>query len=682
MNPLRSLTYNTAHNSFPFSKITTAHIEEAIQLGITEEEQEIAAITANTAAPTFENTIIALTESGALLERATTVMYNLLSAHRNDELDELSEKMSPLLSAHSSNIMLNEALFARIKVVYEAECAKATPALDEEEMMLLRKTYEGFEKSGATLSPEKKERFRSLKAELSQLSLQFSQNNIKETNAFRLHLTKESQLSGLPESQKEQAAATAAEQGLEGWVFTLHAPSYVPFLQYADDRSLREELYRAYMSKCAKANEQNNFEICRNLVNLRLELAQLLGYDNYAAYVLKNRMAQHEANLRSLFDDLQQHYFPLAQKDLQAITALAREMRGDQDFVLQAWDLSYYAHKLQLRDYNLDSEMLRPYLELSQVTKGVFDLATRLYGISFVETTDVELYHPEVKTYEVLDKDGTFLALLYTDFFPRESKQNGAWMTSYREQYRDHQGNHRPHVSIVMNFSKPTPTKPALLTFSELQTFLHEFGHALHGIFANTRFAALSGTNVYWDFVELPSQFMENFALQSDFLKTFAHHYLTGETMPDELIARIHKSRNFNVGYACIRQLSLGLLDMAYYSRTQPLTTSLIDFEREVWQDLQLMPTVEGACMSVQFGHIMSGGYAAGYYSYKWSEVLDADAFEAFAKRGIFSTEMAQSFRQNILSRGGTAHPAELYQAFRGKEASIEALLKRDGIGS
>ena len=677
MNLLLQPTWQTPHNTFPFTEISIADIEEAIQEGIKSETIEVDNIANQSANPSFENTIVALSTTGKLLEHATTLMYNQLSACTSEELEALAERMSPLLSEHSSNIMLNEALFARVKYVYDEE--QSHPSLKGEDKMLLEKTYDGFERSGATLDAQKKERFRAIKAELSQTSLKFSQNNIKETNAFFLHITDQGQLKGLPQSQIEQAETAAQEKKLEGWVVTLHAPSFVPFMQYSEVRELREQLYRAYMTKCTKNNEHNNFEVCRKLVNLRMELAQLLGYPDYATYVLKNRMAQTPEKVYELLDNLKAHYLEAGKKDVAAVEQLAKELQGD-DFCLKPWDFAHYSHLLQLRDYNLDAEMLRPYLELSQVTSGVFRLATTLYGITFEENQTIPVYHPDVKAYEVRDVDGSFLAILYTDFFPRSSKQNGAWMTSYQEEYIDQEGEHRPHVSVTMNFTKPTKNTPSLLTFDELETFLHEFGHALHGIFAKTRYSSLSGTNVYWDFVELPSQFMENYASRPEFLHTFAKHYQTGEDMPQALIDRIHKAHNFNAAYACMRQVSFGILDMAYYTLKTPLSEDIREFEHKAWASVQLLPSLEEACMTVQFGHIMSGGYAAGYYSYKWAEVLDADAFSAFVERGLFSREVASDFRSTILSRGGTVHPQILYNKFRGKPATIDAMLVRDGL--
>ena len=660
MNPFFS-TYDLT----PFHLITNEHFEPAIRKGIAAQIAEIDAIVRNPEPPTFENTILALEESGELLDKVTTVMYNLLSANTNDELEALAQEMSPLLSEHSSNIMLNEALYLRVKAVMET----THDGLDEEERMLLEKTYEGFERAGANLTEEKKVRFREVKKQLSKLTLQFSQNNLKETNDFILHLTAEDDLAGLPESQREQAAIAARERQLDGWVFTLHAPSYVPFLQYSERQDLRKKMYEAYNTKCTHNNEHNNFEIVAQLVNLRRELAQLLGYATYAEYALKRRMAQEPAKVNDLLAQLIAAYKPKAIEEVADVFALSSDAP-------QPWDFAFYAHKLQKQRYDIDAEMLRPYFELSRVKQGVLGLATRLYGITFVENKDIPVYHEDVIAYDVFDADGSHLAVLYTDFHPRASKQGGAWMTSYREQSLGK----RPHVSIVMNFSKPTEDKPALLTHGELETFLHEFGHALHGIFANTRFRSLSGTNVYWDFVELPSQFMENYAVEKEFLRTFAFHYETGEPLPDQLVERIIASRNYNAAYACMRQVSFGLLDMAYYTLTEPFEADVREFERKAWQEAQMLPTFEPACMTVQFGHIMSGGYSAGYYSYKWAEVLDADAFAHFKQHGIFDNEVATSFRKNILERGGTQHPQQLYYNFRGQDATIDALLTRTGI--
>lgn len=675
-NPFFKQPYGTPHNTAPFDQIHIEDYEPAILEGIRQDNELIDKIANNPEEPTFENTIAYSTPDN-LLSRVTEVFFNLLSAETCDEMDELAQKMSPILSEHANNIMLNEKLFARVKYVYEHH-----RPLDTEEQMLLEKMYDGFIRSGANLNPDQKKRFREISKEMSRLTLQFSQNNLKETNNFSLHITNSEDLSGLPESAIEAAALAAKEKQVEGWIFTLHAPSITPFMTYADNRELRKKMYMARNTICTHDNEYNNMDIARQIINLRRERAQMLGYETYADFVLTKRMAENSTNVYRLLNELLEAYMPAARKEVEEIEALAKRTEGD-DFTIEPWDFAYYAHKLKLEKYNLDAEMLRPYFELSKVKSGIFGLATRLYGITFVENKDIPVYHPDVTAYEVFDKDGSYLAVLYTDFHPREGKQSGAWMTSYKDQWiSEEDGNSRPHVSVTMNFTKPTESKPALLTLSEVETFLHEFGHALHGIFANTRFESLSGTSVYWDFVELPSQIMENFAVEPDFLNTFARHYETGEPMPTELIERIIASRNFNIAYACIRQVSFGLLDMAYYTLKEEFHDDIMQFEREAWKKAQLFPQIDGTCMTVQFGHIMSGGYAAGYYSYKWAEVLDADAFSVFQKNGIFSQEVAQSFRDNILSKGGTEHPMTLYKRFRGQEPSIDALLTRNGITS
>ena len=668
MNP-----FYTTYTYIPFDQIKEADYEPAMLKGIEEEDQEIDRIVNNPDAPTFENTIEAMERSGQLLEKVTTVFFNLLSAETTDFLDELAQKMSPILSEHSNNIMLNEGLFKRVKMVYDDHASDQFARLNPEQKMLLTNTYEGFMRHGALLSDEQKEQLRRISAELGVLSLQFSQNKLKDTNDFVLHLTDDTDLEGLPDSAIDLARQTAKEQNMEGYVFTLQAPSYTPFLTYSARRELREKMYKAYNTLCTHANENNNVAIVGKIVNLHREMAQLLGYDTYADYALTRRMAEKKENVYQLLNQLIEAYMPTAKEEVEAI----RQLYPD----LQPWDFSYYANKLKEQRFNINSEMLRPYFELSNVKKGVFGLASRLYGITFSPNTAVPVYHPDVEVFDVKDKDGTFLALLYCDFHPRASKKSGAWMTSFKEQWTEPDGtNSRPQVSIVMNLSKATENKPALLTLSEVETFLHEFGHALHGIFANTTYRSLSGTNVYWDFVELPSQFMENYSIEPDFLNTFATHYETGEPIPQELIDRIIASRTFNVAYACMRQVSFGLLDMAFYTLKDAFNNDLFAFEREAWHRAQVLPEVEGTCMTTQFSHIMAGGYSAGYYSYKWAEVLDADAFSLFQEHGIFDAKTAQSFRDNILSKGGTEHPMTLYKRFRGQAPTIDALLHRNGI--
>ena len=711
-NPFFNKNYHTPHNTAPFDRILLEDYEPAILEGIRQDDAFIQRIIDNPEPPTFDNTI-AITTPDDMLERVTKVFFNLLSAETNDEMDELAQKMSPILTEHANNIIFNKRYFERVKAVWDQyhqpspltpQPSTLTPQpsplnpqpsplnptsprpLTPEEQMLLEKAYDGFIRAGAALDDAGQTRLREINNQMSLLTLQFSQNRLKATNAYQLHITDEADLSGLPDSAREAAALAAKEQGKEGWLFTLQAPSYGPFITYADNRELRRQMYMAKNTICVQGTPFDNETLVAQIVNLRQERAKLLGYKTYADYVLKERMAETADNVYHLLDQLLEAYMPTAHKEVQEIEEMAHRLEGE-DFVLQPWDFSYYGHKLKKERYDIDAEMLRPYLQLARVKEGVFGLATRLYGITFRENKDIPVYHPDVQAYEILDQDGSFLAVLYTDFYPRKGKQAGAWMTSFKEQWigpsdedPKRMENSRPHVSLVMNFTKPTETKPALLTLGEVETFLHEFGHALHGIFANTRFASLSGTSVYWDFVELPSQLMENFAVEPDFLNTFAAHYETGEPIPAALIQRIIDSRNFQVAYACIRQVSFGLLDMAYYTLTEPFSADVKAFESKAWERAQLLKEIPGTCMTVQFGHIMSGGYAAGYYSYKWAEVLDADAFAVFKEHGIFDRETAQRFRDCILSRGGTEHPMTLYKRFRGSEPTIDALLKRNGI--
>ena len=674
-------SYNTPHDTAPFDRIRMEDYEEAMLEGIRREDEQIEKIINNPEKPTFDNTIISVDDEkdkdgyNDLLSRVSTVFFNLLSAETNDDMDALAQKMSPILTKHSNDIRLNEKLFERIKYVHQHH-----RKLTAEEKMLLDNCYDGFVRSGALLDAAGKERLRQLTEEASVLGLQFSQNLLKENKAFTLHITDEAQLDGLPDTAREAAALAAKEAEKEGWVFTLDFPSYSPFMTYSTQRELRKELYMAKNTECIHDNDANNLEICKRLVNLRRELAQLLGHKTYADYVLKHRMAGNVRNVYKLLNDLIKAYKPTAIKEYEAIEKMARKLEG-KDFKLEPWDIGFYAHKLKLEKYNIDAEMLRPYFELSKVIDGVFGLANRLYGITFKENKDIPVYHPDVKAYEVFDEDGSFLAVFYADFHPRKGKQGGAWMTEYQGQWITKEGeNVRPHVSVVMNLTKPTEEKPALLTLGEVETFLHEFGHSLHGMFANTRFESLSGTNVWWDFVELPSQFMENFAIEKEFLRTFAFHYQTGEPLPDELIKRIVKSRNFNVAYACLRQVSFGLLDMAYYTKKDEFKDDIIPFEKKAWEKAMITSQLPDTCMTVQFSHIMAGGYAAGYYSYKWAEVLEADAFSVFKKHGIFDKKTASSFRENILSKGGTENPMTLYKRFKGGEPTIDALLKRNGI--
>lgn len=675
------LPYDTPHYTVPFNRITLADYEEAMMEGIRREDEQIEKIINNPDEPTFENTIIPEDEVKGrkhyydLLSRVESVFFNMLSAETNDEMDALAQKMSPILTKHGNDVSLNPKIFERVKYVYEHH-GELTP----EENCLLEKSYEGFVRSGALLDEAGKDRLRKLTEEASMLSLQFSQNVLKENKAYTLHITDEQQLDGLPNTAREAAHEAAKEHGLKGWVFTLDAPSYGPFMMYSTQRELRKELYMARNTLCIKDNDTNNLELCKRLINLRREMAQLLGYDTFADYVMKHRMATKVENVYKLLNDLIEAYKPKAIEEREEVEALAKEEEGA-TFKMEPWDLAYYSQLLKKKKYDLDPEMLRPYLELGNVIKGVFGLATRLYGITFKENKDIPVYHPDVKPYEVYDKDGSYLAVLYVDFHPRKGKRDGAWMTEFQGQWIERDGtNVRPHASLVMNFSKPIEDKPALLRLGEVETFLHEFGHSLHGIFANTRFESLSGTNVWWDFVELPSQFMENFAVEKEFLRTFAFHYQTGEPMPDELIEKVIASRNYGAATACLRQVSFGLLDMAYYTHKEEFTEDIISFEKKAWAPAIIDEQRMDTCMTVQFSHIMAGGYAAGYYSYKWAEVLDADAFSVFKKEGIFNQATAQRFRDNILSRGGTEHPMTLYKRFRGQEPTIDALKERDGL--
>ena len=676
--------YGTLHDTVPFNRIRLEDYEEAFMEGIRRDNEYLEKTIHNPEKPTFDNTILNPFDEGNgyydLLDRVSTVFFNLLSADTNDEMDALAQKMQPILTQHANDMRLNPQLFERIRQVH-LHHRRLTP----EEQMLLDNCYEGFVRSGALLDEAGKEKLRELTEEASMLSLQFSQNLLKENKAFTLEITDEAQLDGLPETAREAAALAWKEaksqesktNSQKGWLFTLDMPSYSPFMTYSTQRELRKQMYMARNTVCTHDNSENNLEICKRLINLRREIAQLLGFKTYADYVLKHRMASNVRNVYRLLDDLIDAYKPTAIKEREELKKIAKK---EVDKILP-WDAGFYSHQLQMKRYNLDAEMLRPYFELSKVIEGVFGLANKLYGITFKENKDIPVYHPDVKAYEVFDKDGSYLAVFYADFHPRKGKQSGAWMTEYQGQWITKKGeNIRPHVSVVMNLTKPTDEKPALLTLGEVETFLHEFGHSLHGMFANTRFESLSGTNVWWDFVELPSQFMENFSIEKDFLRTFAFHYQTGEPLPDELIRRIVKSRNFMVATACLRQVSFGLLDMAYYTKKDTFEDDIIPFEKKAWKKAILGEQLPDTCMTVQFSHIMAGGYAAGYYSYKWAEVLEADAFSVFKRHGIFDPKTAQSFRDNILSKGGTEHPMTLYKRFRGGEPTIDALLKRNGI--
>lgn len=667
---------DTPHQTFPFDRLMNEHYEPAFQKGMEIHNAEVDAIINNQAPADFRNTIEALEQSGELLNNVSQVFFALESAESNDEMMEISQRLSPLLSEHSNNISLNQQLFERVRAVYNK---RDSLHLNLEESKLLQDTYDGFVRRGANLNPEEKEKFRKLSSELSLISLTFGQNILKETNLFEMQLTEKKQLAGLPEDVIAAAAMEAKEKGKNGWIFTLSYPSYLPFMKYSEVRELREQLYRAYNSRCAHGGEFDNRENMKRIAALRTEIAQLLGYTNYADYVLTRRMAEDTGKVFQLLDQLCEAYKPTAVQEVKDVQDYAIASEG-KNITLMPWDWSFYSEKLKKSKYDLDDELLRPYFELSKVKQGVFDLATSLYGITFQRNEKIPVYHPDVEAYDVLDKDGTFLAVLYTDFHPRKGKQNGAWMTSFRDQYRRNGVDIRPHVTIVMNFTKPTADKPSLITFDEFQTLLHEFGHALHGMFASGNYASLSGTNVYRDFVELPSQLMENFSTEKEYLDKFAQHYLTGEKIPAEYIKRIKDAAHYNAAYTCLRQLSFGYMDMAWHTLDKPYDGDVIAFERKATNKVKLLPDVDGTMFGSSFSHVFAGGYAAGYYSYKWAEVLDADAFSLFKSKGIFDRGTAEAFRREVLSKGGVEHPMTLYKRFKGEEPTIKALLLRDNI--
>lgn len=670
MNPLLQ-SYNTA----PFSKIENKHFLPAITKLIEETKAEIDAITSNSDAPTFENTIEALEFSGEKLDRATSIFFNLNSAETNDEIQKLAQEISPMLTEFGNDMLLNEALFERVKAVYNQ---KDTLDLNEEQQMLLDKKYKGFSRNGANLSEEKKKKLRKIDTELSKLKLTFGENVLAETNKFELHITDEKDLSGLPEGVIEAASQTAEEKGKEGWVFTLDYPSYVPFLTYADNRELRKKMAIAFGAKGFNNDEFDNQKNVLQIAQLRHKRANLLGYKSHAHFVLEERMAETPEKVKSFLNELLEKAKPAATKEFEELTAFAKELDGIDH--LEKWDGAYYSEKLKQKLFNLDDEKLKPYFELKNVINGVFTVAQKLYGLHFKEVQNIDKYHPEVKTYEVKDDEGELVALFYADFHPRAGKRNGAWMTSYKPQQTKNGTNDRPHVSNVCNFTKPTASKPSLLTFNEVTTLFHEFGHALHGMLANTQYPSLSGTSVYWDFVELPSQILENWCYEKETLELFATHYKTGEVIPMEYVEKIKESATFLEGMATLRQLSFGMLDMAWHSQDPSGINEVKAFEVAAFEDTQLYPDVKENCMSTSFSHIFQGGYSAGYYSYKWAEVLDADAFAYFQQEGIFSKKVADKFKNFVLSQGGTMDPMELYIKFRGQKPDPEALLKRAGL--
>ncbi|MDU1892377.1 MAG: M3 family metallopeptidase [Dysgonomonas sp.] len=674
-NPFFS-TYKTPYGTPPFDKIKNAHYEPAVDKGIKEHITEVDKIVKNKAVPTFDNTILPLEESGRLLSKVTPVFFNLLSAESDDEMLEIAQRIQPKLSAHSNEINLNEGLFQKVKAVYDK---RFESGLNPEQIRLVEKTYRGFENSGATLVGADRDKYKELSQKLSGLTLTFGQNALKEGNKFEMLLTNEDDLAGLPQMARDAAVAKAKSKGKEGYMFDLSAPSYIAFMKYSSRRDLREKLYMAYNTKCVAGGEFDNQQIVRDIAQTRMQIANLLGYPDYATYVLRNKMAKDKEHVYGLLNDLLNAYATAAREDVKLVEGFAVGMEG-KAIDLMPWDWSYYSEKLKDAKYSVSDEMVRPYFELENVKKGVFGLATDLYGITFKKNTKIPVYHPEVEAFDVLDEKGNFLSVLFTDFHPREGKRQGAWMTDFKGQYIEKGKDSRPHIAIVMNFTRPTETEPALLTFDEVETFLHEFGHALHGMLTKCTYESLSGTNVLHDFVELPSQIMENWLTEKEYLDKFAVHYKTGEKIPAELVQKLVDAANYNAGYLCYRQLSFGLLDMAWHTLNQSYTGDVISFERKAMQKAALLPTVEGTSMSTSFSHIFSGGYAAGYYGYKWAEVLDADAFSLFKETGIFNKETAQSFRENVLEKGNTEEPMSLYVKFRGQEPTVDALLKRNGI--
>ena len=671
-----SRPFKTRGGAIPFDRITTADYEPAIRQGIQEHKAQVEAIVNSCNEATFENTIIALERAGQTLNRVLGVFYPMLSCHADDALHEVSNRMAPVLSEHFNSITLNERLWQRVKHAYENFDPDKH---DVEDQMLMRETYNGFVRSGANLQGADRDRYRELSKRLTGLTLKFDQNALKETSKYELWLT-EKDLDGLPESTLDAAKQLAKDKGREDqWLVTLDAPSYVPFMKYSERRDLREQLYKMYNRQCT-TGEFCNLEVMRDIANTRLEIAKLLGYNSFADYRLQRSMAETPTNVYQMLDKLREAYLPVERDEMERLTKFATELEG-KPVEIMPWDYSYYSNKEKDSMFQINDELLRPYFELGRVTKGVFGFATRMYGLHFIPNHDAQVFHPEVEVYDVTDENGKAVGMLYMDFFPRATKQSGAWMTSYREQYIDENGNDvRPLVTLTMNFTRPTEAKPSLLTVREVETFMHEFGHALHELLTHCKYQSLSGTNVYRDFVEVPSQFNENYMYEREFLDSFACHYQTGEPIPDELIERIIRSRNYNVAYACMRQVSFGLLDMAYYTKKEPFTDDIIPFEKKAWEKAMVTEQLSDTCMTVQFSHIMAGGYAAGYYSYKWAEVLDADAFAVFKKEGLFNPATAQRFRDCILSKGGTENPMVLYKRFKGGEPTIDALLKRNGI--
>ena len=665
----------------PFSKINNEHYLPGIKALIDITKKEIALITKNQEPPSFKNTVEALENTGKALDRATSIFFNLNSAETNDQIQQIAQEVSPLLSNFSNDLLLNQDLFKRVKTVYNH---KQTLTLNTEQQMLLEKQYKGFARNGANLSEQKKKQLRDIDTQLSKLGLRFGENVLAQTNNFELLLDKEQDLKGLPEGAKEAAKQAAAEKGKKGWMITLDYPSYMPFMKYAQNRALRKKLALAYGARAFQDDEQNNQQLVLDIVQLRYQRAQLLGYESHAHFVLEERMAKSPEKVQTFLNQLLIKAKPAAQKEFDELEAFAKQL--DNIDQLQKWDGAYYAEKLKQQKFSLDDEQLKPYFKLENVIHGVFTVANKLFDLEFKEDPSIDTYHQDVKTYRVLDNNGDLVAIFYADFHPRPGKRGGAWMTSYKPQEKidtpDGKGliNHRPHISNVCNFTKPTATKPSLLTFNEVTTLFHEFGHGLHGMLANTKYKGLSGTNVSWDFVELPSQILENWCYEKQTLELFATHYKTGEVIPMQLIEKIKASATFHQGMQTLRQLSFGMLDMAWHSGDPSKISSVKDFENKAFADTSLYPQTSNTCMSTAFSHIFQGGYSAGYYSYKWAEVLDADAFSYFKKEGIFNKKVALKFKNNVLSKGGTQDPMELYIKFRGQQPNPDALLERAGL--
>ena len=674
MNILSS-KFDTKYNTAPFSQIQMSDYQPAFETAIAAARAEIDVITNNEEKPTFENTLEALDFSGQTLDRLSSVFFNLNSAETCDEMQKIAQEVSPLLTAFGNDVSLNEALFHRVKEVYnQKESLHLTP----EQATLLDKKYKSFARNGALLPEDKKVRLREIDTELAKLKLTFGENVLAETNNYQLHITQEADLKGLPEGAIEMARSLAESENKEGWIFTLDFPSYLPFVTYADNRALRKEISIAAGKKAFQNNEFDNQAITLKIAQLRHERANLLGYETHAHFVLEERMAQHPDQVKKFLNELLAKAKPAAEREFAQLTAFAKDLDGiDQ---LEKWDGPYYSEKLKQKLFNLDDEVLKPYFKLENVLQGAFTIANKLFGLTFKEIFDIDTYHKEVQTYEVVDEKNELVALFYADFFPRKGKRNGAWMTSFKPQYLEKGVNERPHISNVCNFTPPTPSKPSLLTFNEVTTLFHEFGHGLHGMLANTTFPSLSGTSVFWDFVELPSQVMENWCYEPEALALFAKHYETGEIIPQEYVQKIKESASFLEGMATLRQLSFGLLDMAFHSNNPMGILDIKAFEKTAFEGTSLYPDVAENCMSVSFSHIFQGGYSSGYYSYKWAEVLDADAFAYFQEKGIFNQEVATKFKEHILSKGGTEHPMTLYKRFRGQEPKPEALLKRAGL--